>query len=215
MNSSRPHRRTAWHPQLLGAVLLGLLSLLLGYLIAVLSFSHRAPPPINEPVTRMIVFAPATPCPAPTGVTVSTADLQYRGHEGDAVCQSSAAKGIQLQITTSLVSPVVVVAYDRVHYLAKAMMSLILAWTADTTNQQKFPLFISVDGEVQRSLLFATAWHEAAGVQVVTRVQNATTCNDSGCNLTGHYKMLLQLFLDCLKSPRILFLEEDLEVIAV
>eukprot|EP00878_Enallax_costatus_P016777 GHUV01017607.1.p1 GENE.GHUV01017607.1~~GHUV01017607.1.p1 ORF type:complete len:296 (+),score=17.89 GHUV01017607.1:242-1129(+) len=205
-----PPRRMDWRPNrlLLAAVLLGLL---LGYGIAVFSLSLKTPS-ISKIERSPIVSAPASPCPAPSGVTISTAELQYQGHEGPTVCQQGAAQGIQLDVTDSLVSPVVVVAYNRVHYLAKAMMSIVTAWQADPTNQQKFPLFVSVDGEVQQTLLFAAAWHEAAGVQVITRAQNATVCNDSGCNLTGHYRMLLQLFLDCLKSPRILFLEEDLEI---
>lgn len=206
-------RRMNWRYNRLlsGAALLGLL---LGYGIAVWSLSLRTAP-VSELDINSIITAPASPCPPLIGASVRPADLQYHGHEGAGVCEHGAAKGIQLQLKDSLVSPVVIVAYNRVHYLAKAMMSVFQAWQSDPSNQQKFPLFVSGDGEVQHTLLFATAWHEAAGVQVISRVQNATTCNDAGCNLTGHYLMLLQLFLDCLSSPRILFLEEDLEVILV
>jgi alpha-1,3-mannosyl-glycoprotein beta-1,2-N-acetylglucosaminyltransferase len=37
-------------------------------------------------------------------------------------------------------------------------------------------------------------------------------CKDADCYISQHYKLLLQLFLDCHKSPGILFLENDLEV---
>lgn len=139
-------------------------------------------------------------------------NIQYKGREGPHVCHQQSMNGLHLPNTGALVSPVVVVAYDRVQYLARAMLSLLSVWKQDPANKERFPLFVSVDGQVQRTLLFASAWKEAAGVQVITRVQNTTQCDDAGCNLTGHYKMLLQLFLDCLRSPRLLFLEEDLEV---
>lgn len=194
---------------LLVAVLLGLL---IGYGVAVLSISLKKKP---EPtIVEVVRTVEASPCPPPSGVSIQTSELEYQGHEGTSVCQQGAAKGVQLEITEELISPLVVVAHDRVHYLAKAMLSLLMVWKQDPANQQKFPLFVSVDGEIQRTLLFAAAWKEAAGVQVITRAQNSTLCNHAGCNLTGHYRMLLQLFLDCLKSPRILFVEEDLEVCA-
>lgn len=42
-------------------------------------------------------------------------------------------------------------------------------WTADPSYAQKFPLYISVDGDDQRTLLLASALHQAAGVQIITR----------------------------------------------
>ena len=34
----------------------------------------------------------------------------------------------------------------------------------------------------------------------------------TSCHISQHYKLLLQLFLQCLKAPAVLFLEEDLEI---
>jgi hypothetical protein len=42
-------------------------------------------------------------------------------------------------------------------------------WTADPSYARKFPLFISVDGQDQRTLLLAAAFKEGTGVQVITR----------------------------------------------
>jgi hypothetical protein len=52
---------------------------------------------------------------------------------------------------------------------------------------RKFPLFISIDGDDQRTLLLATAMHQAAGVQVITRrcvllgtaVVSSTSCSSN------------------------------------
>jgi hypothetical protein len=41
-------------------------------------------------------------------------------------------------------------------------------WSAEDSYARKFPLFISIDNGDQRSLLLATALHEATGVQVIT-----------------------------------------------
>ena len=37
-------------------------------------------------------------------------------------------------------------------------------------------------------------------------------CPQADCHISQHYKLLLQLFLECLKAPGIMFLEEDLEI---
>lgn len=42
-------------------------------------------------------------------------------------------------------------------------------WTADPSYARKFPLFISIDGQDQRTLLLASALREGTGVQVITR----------------------------------------------
>lgn len=42
-------------------------------------------------------------------------------------------------------------------------------WSHDPTNAAKFPLFISVDGDDQRTLLLASAMAQASGAQVITR----------------------------------------------
>lgn len=42
-------------------------------------------------------------------------------------------------------------------------------WSADPSYARKFPLFISIDGEDQRTLLLASALHQATGIQVITR----------------------------------------------
>ncbi|WIA35903.1 hypothetical protein OEZ86_004282 [Tetradesmus obliquus] len=65
------------------------------------------------------------------------------------------------------------------------MMVLLSVWRLDPAAAQKFPLFVSVDGGDQRTLQFAAAWKEAAGVQ---------------------------LFFECHQAPFLTFVEEDLAV---
>jgi alpha-1,3-mannosyl-glycoprotein beta-1,2-N-acetylglucosaminyltransferase len=74
-----------------------------------------------------------------------------------------------------------------------------------------------VDGEDERTLLSAISLYKGAGVQVIQNLRNDVHCGRTGgglgyCRLALHYKMLLQLFFDCLKAPNLIFLEEDLEV---
>lgn len=64
-------------------------------------------------------------------------------------------------------------------------------------------------------MLLAMSLRFAANVQVIQTIRDPGTCNglsDGYCWLSHHYKMLLQLFFECLQAPRLIFLEEDLEV---
>lgn len=47
---------------------------------------------------------------------------------------------------------------------------------------------------------------------VVHRREGGPACPQPDCHISQHYKLLLQLFLQCHKAPGIMFLEEDLEV---
>jgi alpha-1,3-mannosyl-glycoprotein beta-1,2-N-acetylglucosaminyltransferase len=87
-------------------------------------------------------------------------------------------------------------------------------WHEDSANAVKFPIYISVDGSDQRTLLFASTLSHAVRIQVIQNLQDEALCGAHGgyCHLSQHYKMLLQLFFECHKAPRLLFLEEDLEV---
>ena len=91
-------------------------------------------------------------------------------------------------------------------------------WTEDEQNVERFPLFISIDGDDQRTLLAALSLHQAAGLQIIQNMRRDDLCgtDDLGpigyCRLSLHYMMLLQLFFACLKSPNLILLEEDLEI---
>lgn len=87
-------------------------------------------------------------------------------------------------------------------------------WSADPANVERFPLFVSVDGGDPATMQFAAALNYGADVQVIHNLRDSTRClpNQGYCNLSLHYQMLLQLFFQCHKAPRLLFLEEDLEV---
>jgi len=64
----------------------------------------------------------------------------------------------------------------------------------DAANAEKFPLFVSVDGGHQPTLVFAVAFGAATNIQVIRHVPNITRCDSVGsCNLTTHYLMLLQV----------------------
>lgn len=53
--------------------------------------------------------------------------------------------------------------------LPPAAAALVRYWSADPSYARKFPLFISIDGDDQRTLLLASALHQASGVQIITR----------------------------------------------
>jgi len=87
-------------------------------------------------------------------------------------------------------------------------------WSNDPDSPQKFPLFISIDGDHLQTTQLALSFKFAAGVQVIRNLRTSTHCApDNGhCHLAMHYLMLVQLFFDCLDAPRLIFMEEDLEV---
>lgn len=145
--------------------------------------------------------------------TINITELNYVGMEGDRVCQAGSAKGLLLNETDdTLISPVVVVGHNRVHYLARCLMALLRHWKADQINERRFPLFVSIDGVDARALSFSMALREATGIQVIARTHDPMQCDDNECHISLHYKMLLQLFFRCMEAPRLIFLEEDLEV---
>jgi hypothetical protein len=71
-----------------------------------------------------------------------------------------------------------------------------------------------VDGGHAPTMAFASALHFGANVQLIRNVRDASRCppSEGYCNLSLHYQMLLQLFLECLSAPHVLFVEEDLDV---
>lgn len=87
-------------------------------------------------------------------------------------------------------------------------------WSEDHANAQRFPLFVSVDGGHPTTSLFAGALQHAANIQVIHNTRDPERCKpgEGYCNLSLHYQMLLQLFFQCHNAPRLLFLEEDLEI---
>lgn len=44
-----------------------------------------------------------------------------------------------------------------------------------------------------------------------TRIRDKQKCDFYDCHISLHFRMLLQVFFQCLKAPRVLSLEEDLE----
>lgn len=105
--------------------------------------------------------------------------------------------------------------FFRCHLTLPCLSRYCRYWQADSANARRFPLFVSVDGGHHETVQFAAAFHYAADVQVIHNQRDTSRCKPGGgpyCNLSVHYHMLLQLFFDCLHAPRLLFLEEDLEV---
>lgn len=143
---------------------------------------------------------------------ITHAELDHVGLEGPSVCDKGSSKGLQLKASPELVAAVIVLGHKRVNTLARCMLHLLYHWSKDAANKARFPLFVSIDGGDQRSLNFAAAWKETAGVQVISRLHNPAVCSNQACKLSAHYKMLMQLFFQCLPTPRIIFLEEDLQV---
>jgi alpha-1,3-mannosyl-glycoprotein beta-1,2-N-acetylglucosaminyltransferase len=63
----------------------------------------------------------------------------------------------------------------------------------------------------------ALSFNFTAGVQVIRNLRTPLCARDEGswdhrCSLSMHYLMLVHLFFECLDSPRLIFVEEDLEV---
>lgn len=84
----------------------------------------------------------------------------------------------------------------------------------DHALSKKFPLFISIDGVHMPTLQYAVSLQRTVGVQVIQNDRNHGRCESSSghCNLAMHYLMLVQLFFQCLNAPRLIFLEEDLQI---
>jgi alpha-1,3-mannosyl-glycoprotein beta-1,2-N-acetylglucosaminyltransferase len=61
---------------------------------------------------------------------------------------------------------------------------------------------------------FAAAFHFSTQMQVIHNIPDSSRCKNSTayCNISVHYQMLLELFFECRKAPRLIFLEEDLEI---
>jgi hypothetical protein len=55
---------------------------------------------------------------------VPAAQVQHVGQARSA-CDKRSGQGISLKVTDALVAPVVIVAHNRVHYLAKCLMTLL------------------------------------------------------------------------------------------
>lgn len=140
--------------------------------------------------------------------------LVHHAGQARSACDNRGGVGLRVNVTADLVAPLVVVAHNRVHYLAKCLVLLLRYWIADEANSRRFPLYVSVDGGDMPTMQFVSALNFGSQVQLIHNLRDLSRCkpNDGYCNLALHYQMLLQLFLDCHQAPRVLFLEEDLEV---
>lgn len=145
---------------------------------------------------------------------VGNFDVHHVGRPGHSCHTSKGVPRLQVPVSPSLIAPVVVVAHNRPHYLSKCVLTLLRYWHEDSSNMSKFPIYISIDGEDEHTLLFASTLTHAANIQVIQNLKDHVLCGGHGryCYLSQHYKMLLQLFFECHNAPRLLFLEEDLEV---
>jgi hypothetical protein len=69
--------------------------------------------------------------PAAAAAAAAAVVLQLPDHkvhhigQARAACDRRSAAGIKLHVTDKLVAPVVIVAHNRVHYLAKCLMTLL------------------------------------------------------------------------------------------
>ncbi len=61
---------------------------------------------------------------------------------------------------------------------------------------------------------FVASLNFATDVQLIHNLRDHSRCQPKAgyCNLARHYQMLLQLFFECYRAPRVLFVEEDLEI---
>lgn len=160
-----------------------------------------------------VVHQPQRGAQQPGGVFLADHQVHHIGM-ARAACDKRSSAGIKLRVTDKLVAPIVVVAHNRVHYLAKCLVTIYRYWSEDPENKERFPLFVSVDGGDQATMQFAAALNWGAEVQVIHNLRDPSRCkpNQGYCNLSVHYHMLLQLFFECHKVPRLLFMEEDLEI---
>jgi hypothetical protein len=86
---------------------------------------------------------------------------------------------------SKLVAPVVIVAYQRVNYLAKTLVTLLRYWESDASNRDKFPLYVSIDAGVANTSIFAQALNYATGLQVRSHGWQrctAATCAQHVCS---------------------------------
>lgn len=91
----------------------------------------------------------------------------------NASCSSSRLK---VPTSSKLVAPVVIVAYSRTHFLARSLISILQAWSANPLNRERFPLFVSVDDGHGNATLFASALHYSTDLQGASRAAVPSMC---------------------------------------
>jgi hypothetical protein len=75
-----------------------------------------------QPRNDTVGSTAAPPPAAPAGVTTEEKELHHIAtHQG--ICDKHGASGLKLDITKDLIAPVVIVAYNRVGYLARSFIS--------------------------------------------------------------------------------------------
>ena len=118
--------------------------------------------------------------------------------------------------STQVVSAVVTVAFDRPDYLQRHIKSLI---SVHQGQHASFPLFISQDGmhpEVKRVILqhaHAKVLHYLQHIEAQPpHLSDPSNENIAYYRIANHYKFIFKTFFECFQYPRLIILEDDMDV---
>lgn len=132
------------------------------------------------------------------------------GHE-DEECVGGAMEG------PGVIAAVVSVVFNRPDYLRRHAASLLAVHGTDPENMQKFPLYFSQDGtpphagtqEVAQSYREIAYLHHLEHVVPVVREGHEKI---EYYRIAAHYQFIMRTMFDCFNYPRLIILEEDMDL---
>lgn len=120
--------------------------------------------------------------------------------------------------TDGVTAAVVMVTYNRTDYLRKALDSLFEVHSSDPANAARFPLFLSQDGASEGVQAVAEAYLPR-GLRYMQREERELPTPNSPekesvayYRIANHYKFLLRTLFDCFGYPRVIIVEDDMQL---
>eukprot|EP01026_Neomeris_dumetosa_P073550 TRINITY_DN7582_c0_g1_i3.p1 TRINITY_DN7582_c0_g1~~TRINITY_DN7582_c0_g1_i3.p1 ORF type:complete len:551 (+),score=89.84 TRINITY_DN7582_c0_g1_i3:831-2483(+) len=119
--------------------------------------------------------------------------------------------------TGGVVAAVVIVAFNRPQYLKQMLEYLFEAYNLNPANKDRFPIYISQDGTDAAVKDMAKSFR-TRNVRYMQHVElkNVTTEgqkeNAAYYRIANHYKYIMQQFFACFKYPKLLILEDDMQL---
>ncbi|KAK9868373.1 hypothetical protein WJX84_008202 [Apatococcus fuscideae] len=141
---------------------------------------------------------------------VIEASSEFPPGNEDMPCVGGPADGLEI------VAAVVTIAFNRPAYLKRHMESVLEVHQRSPANRRKFPLHISQDGsheetkEVARGFLPRVRY--LSHYELAAPIPRQRKENIAYYRIANHYKFIFQTFFDCFNFPRIIILEDDMQL---
>ncbi|KAK9802802.1 hypothetical protein WJX73_008081 [Symbiochloris irregularis] len=123
------------------------------------------------------------------------------------------------QSLDGVVAAVVIITFNRPAYLQKHLESVLSVHRRHPEHRERFPLFVSQDGTpAHEGVANMSKSYASQGIRYMHHLELEPPKtltkkeNKAYYRIANHYKFIMETFFDCFKYPRLILLEDDMEL---